>query len=150
MTTQLREDEYLAARLEEQIGWYDEKSIKAQRNFKRVRMVELTAAALVPFLAGIATTTTLPMIQWAIAVLGVVVVVAASMVGLFDWQENWISYRSTAEALKHEKWVYLSRVSPYDGDAPFALLVERVEGLVSREHTKWQESHSQKKGASNG
>lgn len=146
----MSEAEYLEQRLDDQIRWYDKKSQDAQRHFKQARLVELVAAAAIPFLAGVATVSTLTYLQWGIAVLGVIVAVTAAMTGLFDWQENWISYRATAEALKHEKYVYLTRVGPYEGEAAFAVLVERVEGLVSREHTKWQELHTQKKGAPHG
>lgn len=147
---QMNEAEYLEQRLEDQIGWYDTKSQQAQGRFKKVRVIELVAAIAIPFVAGVATVNTITYLQWVIAVLGVVVAVTAALVGLYDWQENWINYRSTAEMLKHEKYVYLTRVKPYDGEDAFALLVERVEGLVSTEHSKWQESRSDKKGGTNG
>jgi len=57
---------------------------------------------------------------------------------LFQFQQNWVSYRSTCEALKHEKFLYLATAGPYaTAERPQALLAERVEGLVSQEHAKW-------------
>ena len=51
---------------------------------------------------------------------------------------SWIAYRSTAEALKHEKHLHLALAGPYAAVAnPDNLLAERVEGLVSQEHAKW-------------
>lgn len=35
---------------------------------------------------------------------------------LYQLQEDWISYRSTAEALKHERYLYLARAGPYVGE----------------------------------
>jgi hypothetical protein len=34
-------------RLEDQIGWYDRKSLVNQRYFKRIKMVEILAAAVI-------------------------------------------------------------------------------------------------------
>ena len=39
-------------RLEDQIGWYDRKSNSNQRTFKRMKVTEILAAALVPLFAG--------------------------------------------------------------------------------------------------
>lgn len=58
-----------------------------------------------------------------------------------QYHENWISYRSTAEQLKHEKYLWLSKAGPYkDTEAPEVMLAERVESLISREHAKWEAS----------
>jgi hypothetical protein len=56
---------------------------------------------------------------------------------LYQLQEHWISYRSTAEALKHERYLYLARAGPYVGEDWHRLLAERIEGLISQEHAKW-------------
>jgi hypothetical protein len=39
-------------RLEDQIGWYDRESIANQRYFKGIKMVEIVAAAMIPFLSA--------------------------------------------------------------------------------------------------
>jgi hypothetical protein len=75
----------------------------------------------------------------AAALAGVVLVLEAAQ-QLNQWQSNWITYRSTCEALRHEKYSYLGRSGVYDNlknqDAK-KTLVERVEALVSTEHAKW-------------
>jgi len=44
----------------------------------------------------------------------------------------------TCESLKHEKYSYLGKASPYANvPDPHALLAERIESLVSQEHAKW-------------
>ena len=50
-----------------------------------------------------------------------------------DWQPDMF------ETLKHERFLFLTRTTPYGGEDPFHLLVKRVEGLTSEEHTKWAE-----------
>jgi hypothetical protein len=49
-----------------------------------------------------------------------------------------MTYRSTAEALKHEKYLWLAKAGPYSNVKNLdPLLAERVESLISRENAKW-------------
>ena|SRR6266550_7494650 len=121
-------------RLEDQIGWYDRKSMINQRYFKRIKMVEIAAAAIIPFLSAFS----LPRMMLVTGGLGVLITVLEGMLHLNQYQQNWITYRSTCESLKHEKYVYLGKASPYASAVdPHALLAERIESLVSQEHAKW-------------
>lgn len=125
-------------RLEDQIGWYDRKSRAAQRVYKRVKVVELVIAAAVPPLAGLGASAA------PVSVLATLVVILEGLQHLFQWNEHWIAYRSTCEALKHERYLYLATAGPYAGAPnPHVLLAERVEGLVSQEHAKWTSTQQQ-------
>ena len=119
-------------RLEQQIRWYDSKSGRAQLTYKWVKAGEFILSAFVPFTALFNGPVT--------AVLGIGVVVLEGLQQLNQWQHNWITYRSTCEALRHEKYTYLGRSGSYDGlddtEAKKAL-VERIESLISTEHAKW-------------
>ena len=76
--------------------------------------------------------------------LGVLITILEGALHLNQYQENWIAYRSTCESLKHEKYVYIAKASPYAGVADArALLAERVESLVSQEHAKWASSQQE-------
>ena len=50
----MNEEEYISARLDAQIAWYDNKSQRAQSWFKRLRGIEVVAASSIPVIAGIA------------------------------------------------------------------------------------------------
>lgn len=120
-------------RLEQQIRWYDSKSGEAQRYYKRVKYAEIALGAAIPISAlawtGIAT-----------AVIGAVTLLLEGLQQINQWQHNWITYRSTCEALRHEKYSYLGRSGSYDGlddEEARKALVERVESLISTEHSKW-------------
>jgi Protein of unknown function (DUF4231) len=54
-----------------------------------------------------------------------------------------VLYRSTHEALTHEKFLFLAQAGPYSGPQRRQVLAERVEGLVSQEHAKWTEGRHQ-------
>src|SRR6058998_1988739 len=131
-------EEYIEQRLSDQIGWYDRKSSTYQRWFKRLRFAEIVAAATIPFLSGFAGDS-FP-IKIAIGVLGVLVAVVASLLGLLQLQEHWIEYRATAESLRKEKFLFLTQTDPYDKDDAFRLLVQRIEALLSKENTEWVQS----------
>lgn len=58
------------------------------------------------------------------------------------YHENWIQYRSTAEILKHEKFLYLTRSGGYkNSSASFNELVERCESIISSENVDWVQLH---------
>jgi hypothetical protein len=120
-------------RLENQISWYSRKSAFNRMRFKAIKVSQIVIAASVPVLAAVSA---VPRV-W-LGALGALLVILESLQQLFQYQENWITYRSTSEALKHEKFLYLADAGPYmhtrrkDG-----LLAERVEGLVSQEHARW-------------
>lgn len=121
-------------RLEDQINWYDRKSRSAQRIFKRIKVVEILAAALIPLLAALSFRED----KLVTAGLGVLITVLEGVLHLNQYQQNWSNYRSTCEALKHEKFVYLAGAGPYrSAPDPHALLAERIESTVSQEHAQW-------------
>lgn len=119
-------------RIEQQIRWYDQKSGSAQRWFKRVKFVEFVCGAIVPAAALLNGPTA--------AGLSAVVIVLEGLQHLNQWQHNWITYRSTCEMLRHEKYSYIARSGQYEGmsdDEAKRMLVENTESLVSTEHAKW-------------
>jgi hypothetical protein len=125
------------ARLEDQLRWYDRKSQAAQHAFKRVKVAQLLLAAGVP----VAVASSAPGVVT--ATLGGLVVVLEGIQQLYQWQTNWVLYRSTHESLNHEKFLYLAKSGPYSGSQRHRVLAERVEGLVSQEHAKWTEGRHQ-------
>jgi len=131
-------DEYIKLRLDSEIDWYDKKSQKNKRGYYTLRILEIVCAISIPFIMGYVSDLT-PGLKFTAALLGVVVGVISGFLGLFQAQENWVSYRTTCETLRHEKYFYLTKSKPYDCDDPFPLLVERVEILISKENTSWSQ-----------
>jgi hypothetical protein len=123
-------------RLQDQIDWYDRKSGSNQKAYRFLKICTITAAALVPILANTAAPIA--------AGLGVLIVVVEGLQQLYQCHTNWIAYRSTCEALKHEKFLYLVKAGIYaTAKDAHVLLAERVESLVSQEHAKWASSQEQ-------
>ena len=134
----MQEQEYIINRLDNQIAWYDTKSQLNKSRFTALRTAELVVAATVPSVVGLITPDLMPL-KFLAQVLSLLVVIIAGLLSLYRFQELWTDYRTTAESLRHEKFLYETKVKPYDIDNPFPLLVQRVEIHISREHSVWLE-----------
>ncbi len=122
------------ARLDDQIDWYDKKSSTSQRYYKRIKLTEIIAAALIPFVVG----AHIPYAAWIAGGLGVLITILEGVLQLYQYQQIWVAYRATAEAMKHEKFLYIAKAGDYAKALDSrALLAERVEALGSQENTKW-------------
>src|SRR5437016_4084527 len=94
-------------RLEDQISWYDRNSKRCQRFFKGLKGVVIIVAALIPLAAGLHAYPALT------GGLGALIVVLEGVQQMNQYQQNWILYRSTAESLKHEKFLFEATAGPY-------------------------------------
>ena len=127
-------------RLDDQIDWYDKKSQYAQTWFKRLKLVQLVTAGVIPLLSIFS----IPYSDKVTAVLGLVILVVEGLQQLNQYQTNWISYRATCEALRHEKYLFLAGAGPYaKAEQALPLLADRIEGLISQEHAKWLSAQQQ-------
>jgi hypothetical protein len=121
-------------RLQEQIDWFDRKSGSAQRRFKQLKVATLTLAAGLPVVVAASAPT------WVAALMGALIAVIEGAQQLFNFQENWINYRSACESLIREQYLYLARSGRYadvaDADV---VLAEAVERIVSHENSHWAE-----------
>ncbi len=123
-------------RLEDQLAWYDRKSQVAQHWYKGLRVVQLVLSVSIPVVA-FHVPSLVP------AILGASVAVIEGVQQLFQFHEHWILYRSTAESLKHQRFLYLARARPYAGKDRDQVLAEQVEGLVSQENAQWSSAASE-------
>jgi len=127
-------------RLEQQIAWYDDKSERNQGWYKGLKIVQIVTAAAIPVAAAASAP---------VAILGAggaTIVILEGLQQLQQFQQNWISYRSTCERLVHERFLFLSHAGPYaTAPDPDALLAERVEVLASQENAAWV-SHREQAG----
>lgn len=131
----MNQDEYLKQRVDNQIEWYSKKSQYNQKMFKRLRIIEIITAAMIPVLAGFVSK--FDYLDYTIAFLGLIIVIIAGILSLYRFQEIWTGYRTTSESLKHEKFLYLTKAEPYNTEEDFPLFVQRIENQISKENTNW-------------
>jgi hypothetical protein len=137
----MNEEEYLKSRVDNQIKWYSTKSAFNKKMFNRLKMAEIILALSIPLLVYIVAEKD---VNFSVSLIGVTVAVIAGLISLMKYQENWIEYRTTAETLKHEKYLYITKSGPYDGKESFNGFVERIEGVISKENSKWSKVISAK------
>lgn len=69
-------------------------------------------AAAIP-VSSVATTTDRQ--KWVVAVLGALIGVIEAVLQLGQYQQNWLLYRATREALRREDFLYSAKAGPYAG-----------------------------------
>ncbi len=125
-------------RLEDQIHWYSRKSSASLRWFRALKIIELAAAATIPFLVAGLTFDRLANPALVAGGLGALIVVLESLQGLFQFQNNWMNYRTTCEELKREKHLWMAKAGAYSrAENPDRLLAERIESVIFAEHKRW-------------
>ena len=78
--------------LEDQISWYDRKSGASQSRYKWLKLLEIAVAGSLPVVAAVHSPV------WVTGGLAALIVVLEAIQHLYQVQEHWITYRSTAEA----------------------------------------------------
>ena len=134
--TNLSVERYLAERVDDQLRWYGDKSASAKHWHQRLQLLTLVLAASVPVLSLSSGDVRVRLL---VAVIGALTSVAAGVLALYRFEDHWVDYRSTAEAIKHEKYRFLTAAAPYTGAGAFSLFVNRVESIILQENRAWRE-----------
>lgn len=129
------ESSYIKKRLDDQIDWYDNKSISAQNKYKRLKLIEIIVAALIPVLSIFSQD--FIQVTWIIALSGGIITIIEGWLNIANYHENWIEYRSICETLKHEKYMFITGTGVYNTNDSFKYLVERIESIISKENVNW-------------
>ena len=133
-------EQYIAERIEQYQAWYNAKSVTAKRRYLGMRALSVVGGGLVPVLINIPSQLSLvgvPVIQAIVTIISLLVVISVSLESVFHYREQWKNYRSNEQLLGHEKFLFRSRVAPYEGmqDAEaFRLLVKRIEEAIAAEN----------------
>lgn len=128
--------QYLAQRVEHQLNWYGKRSAYNKRWYYRLQFITLLAAAAVPV---ISLSSGDIRVRFLVAILGAIAATAAGVLSMYQFRDQWLDYRSTAESLKFEKHLFLTRSAPYATQDAFSRFVQRVESIIISENRSWQE-----------
>jgi hypothetical protein len=143
-------DRYLSGRLEEQIKYYETAAGRAKQLHVRLQSGIIVLSVMVP----VAVSHPQDWSGWMRFVVVGVSLLLPAMTGLTSFRkygETWISYRTTAELLKTEKYLFLTGSGRYrDNPNAFHDLVETVETLLIAEHTKFRASFTEVRQATGG
>jgi hypothetical protein len=133
-------EDYRTTRYEPQLAWYDAKANNSKGMYLLFQTGVIVLSAVVPVLIA-----ALPAEHAVTISLSVLLAIGTACLKAFKFQENWINFRSTAEALKREWRFYVARLGDYEeAERRESLFVERVEALISNEHVVWMTTQAQK------
>lgn len=123
-------------RLEDQLAWYDSRSTHCQRWYKCLKFIQIALAVGIPVASHLDPSVA----KWVTSIAGALIAILEGVQHMNQYSTLWVMYRSTAERLKHEKYLLLGGAGPYtrlsDADS-LVMLAERVEEHVSSEHANW-------------
>ena len=140
----MKPDEYLEHRVEDQINYYKHAASREKRRHVWTQSIVIVFGAAVPVLVN------LP--EWSFGwfdlsifarisatVLSLAVSILAGLANFRKFEDLWLAYRMTEELLKKEKYLYLTNTGDYsEVETAFPLFVDRIEQLISVEHSKFQ------------
>ncbi len=135
-------EQYIKERVDDQLAWYCKKSTSNKNWHFRLQLATLISAASVPV---ISLSSSELIVRMLVAIVGSIAAITAGMVSLYQFRDLWVDYRSTAEQLKFEKYLFLTGSEPYSSSDSFSLFVIRVENTISQENRGWQENFSANK-----
>lgn len=128
--------EYIEKRLDAQQAWHSQKSRRYQNMHQWLRFIELILSSSIP----VATTFYWGTLygKWIIVIIGFLLTILAAAQNIWHFQKRGLDYRSVSEALKREKFLYLTHTSPYSDDTGrFSSLVEHVEAILASQNKSW-------------
>lgn len=117
------------------IEWHTLAYRQATRWYNSFKFIQITAAAAIPILTGVAGSA-----QWSkvlIACLGGLIVVLEGIQQLKKYGQNAVLWGQGKEALKREYYLYEAKAAPYDKNQPEQIFADRIEQIIGNEVQKW-------------
>lgn len=134
---QINANEYIDSRLDDQISWYDKKA-KLNKNWHiGLSILTIVASSSIAIISGFFEHN---LKEFIIAMLGTLTSVSTGIGSIYKFSDNWSSYRTISESLKHQKYLFLTGTDPYSGADAFAKFVHQCEGLISEQNNKWAQA----------
>ena len=134
--------EYLQRRVATQLQWHNAKAAWNKRCFYCTEITTLLAGTAIPVVNLWVTGSDLS--RMLSGILGGVIVIAAGIGKLFKFQENWLQFRTLAEALERESEFYKTGVADYAAAGEAGrnrLFVERAENILAGSVSQFVATH---------
>lgn len=131
----MTEQEYFEQRLEDQMTFFSKKSTANKVKYFRFKVIVIILSASLPFVVKYSAAPAFPEI---IGLIGVIISILSGIDTLYNYHEHWINYRKVEEALKREKFLYLTDSEPYNiKSTKFKKFVANIESIIASENNEW-------------
>ncbi|MBD5169662.1 MAG: DUF4231 domain-containing protein [Oscillibacter sp.] len=141
-------DPTLEARLKYLMDWYHKKAQHNRRCYNVFRTISTLLLCLITLLSALNFDWAKETVPLGITIISISITLINSRMDHFRYYENWLRYRGTAEKLKREMMLYISRSGDYqppDPEEPRTLFVKKIEDIAADEFSAWEnlraESH---------
>lgn len=130
---------YIKERVDDQLSYYASAASRAKQHHVRTQSVIIFLGVLVPVVVNLPESwfgfvDDTP-IQVAVTVLSLTLAILTGIVNFRKYGELWLTYRTTEEMLKHEKYMYLTRSGGYASiEKPERIFVQKIEAIIADEH----------------
>jgi hypothetical protein len=132
----LEPQSYLQRRIDGQLDWLSLASGANKRQFFAWRLLQIVLGTSITILSPFAAKH--PWAPLALAIAGGGVACSGAVLALNRNEENWVRYRSLAEGLEREKYLFLTGSPPYGGaEEAFPRFVTSAENLMLEERGSW-------------
>lgn len=132
---------YLAQDYAKACKFYDDRACASKWAYRVFSIYLILASAVLTPLVAFAP----DQLCWRItaASLSATIVVATGLLAHLKCQENWLSYRSSWDALERERRLFETGVGPYESCSDKgSLFVERVEAVLAKEGADFFARHA--------
>jgi len=128
-------------KISQQSAWYGERARSDRARYTMLKSAQIFFAAAIPVVSVAAAGDSQ---RWAVAILGALIGIIEGLIQLGQYQQNWLLYRATREALKREEFLHSAKAGPYsDVPDPDTLYFERSDAIISGENSRWVTSQEQ-------
>ena len=131
-------NDYLKNRYFDQLSYYEKAAGKNKKKYKNFQWILIIFSTLTTILAALPDIPDFDLKYIVVATAAIVTILTAGL-KTFQYQELWVSYRSTIELLKPEIYYYKFNVNEYGqaGVDKETLFVFNVEKILNKEHDVW-------------
>lgn len=132
-------NEYMKERVDNQIEYFDEESIKNRKYYFSLSKAKIIVSALITFISLVFGEKTF--VSIIIGLLSSLVTVTESIMNLKQYDEKWMIYRLTNEALKREKYLYEMSAGCYENlhnNLKNIKFTRNIESIIATSNDDWK------------
>lgn len=124
----------LPSLVKQQAEWYDRHAGINRLLFLALKSLQIVMASTIPVIAMVRPDAP----AWVNGIFGALIAILEGFQQLGQFQQHWVRYRSTREALSREHFLFRLRAEPYtDDQSAVPLLAVRVDSLIAGESAEW-------------
>ena len=145
----LQDEEYISNRIDPSVDQMSSLSVKNQNKYKFLKRAAIIIGATIPLCVTLTAFEAVDQERWIKVPLliysalgGTVLALMNNLLKTGNYYDQWKRYRSITETLLREKYLYLTKMPPYDGGDAFPIIVEKVEELLDDEEDKLDQASS--------